>query len=159
MTKRKKDDDYAAPQLADEVGRWLAHLAAERRMSAKTVEAYGRDMRQFLAFLAGHFGTRVTLARLCDLAPSDVRAFMALRRGADSQCRRARIRGRKYLGTGSSDLRGARGCAGTDGRVSRERDLRTAGLYRITIAPRLLRSAPCFGMLIPLYGILSRISR
>src|SRR5580704_9286905 len=78
MTKRKKDDDYAAPQLADEVGRWLAHLAAERRMSAKTVEAYGRDMRQFLAFLAGHFGTRVTLARLCDLAPSDVRAFMAL---------------------------------------------------------------------------------
>jgi integrase/recombinase XerC len=82
MTKRKKDDDYAAPQLADEVGRWLAHLAAERRMSAKTVEAYGRDMRQFLAFLAGHFGTRVTLARLCDLAPSDVRAFMAQRRGA-----------------------------------------------------------------------------
>ena len=82
MTKRKKDDDYAVPQLADEVGRWLAHLAAERRMSAKTVEAYGRDIRQFLAFLAGHFGTRVTLARLCDLAPSDVRAFMAQRRGA-----------------------------------------------------------------------------
>jgi integrase/recombinase XerC len=67
--------------VADEVGRWLAHLGAERRMSAKTVEAYGRDMRQFLAFLAGHFGARVTFARLCDLAPSDVRAFMAQRRG------------------------------------------------------------------------------
>jgi len=51
-------------------------------MSAKTVEAYGRDVRQLLAFLAGHFGARVTLKRLCDLAPADVRAFLAQRRGA-----------------------------------------------------------------------------
>jgi integrase/recombinase XerC len=81
MGKRRTGDDFTAPQVADEVGRWLAYLGAERRMSAKTVEAYGRDVRQFLAFLAEHFGARVTLARLCDLAPSDVRAFMAQRRG------------------------------------------------------------------------------
>ena len=34
-------------------GRWLAHLGAERRMSPKTVEAYERDVRQFLGFLTG----------------------------------------------------------------------------------------------------------
>jgi integrase/recombinase XerC len=72
---------FAAPETASEIVRWLAYLGAERRMSAKTVEAYGRDIDQFLAFLAGHFGCRVTLARLRDLAPKDVRAFMARRRG------------------------------------------------------------------------------
>ena len=71
----------AAPETAGEIGHWLSHLAAERRMSPETVEAYGRDVRQFLDFLADHFGRRVTLAMLRDLAPSDVRAFMAHRRG------------------------------------------------------------------------------
>jgi integrase/recombinase XerC len=81
MGRRETGDAVAAPQVTAEMGRWLAHLGAERRMSAKTVEAYGRDLRQFIAFLGGHFGARVTLARLCDLAPGDVRAFMAQRRG------------------------------------------------------------------------------
>jgi integrase/recombinase XerC len=70
----------AAPETAGEIAHWLAHLGAERRMSPETVEAYGRDVRQFLDFLATHFGRRVTLAMLRDLAPSDVRAFMACRR-------------------------------------------------------------------------------
>jgi integrase/recombinase XerC len=71
----------AAPETAREIGHWLAHLGAERRMSGETVEAYGRDVRQFLEFLADHFGRRVTLAMLDDLATRDVRAFMARRRG------------------------------------------------------------------------------
>src|SRR5437764_9889098 len=71
---------FAAPEGAAEVARWLAHLGAERRMSAKTCEAYGRDVRQFLAFLAEHLGGRVTLAALRRLAPADVRAFLAARR-------------------------------------------------------------------------------
>ena len=70
----------AAPETAREVVDWLAHLGAERRMSPETVEAYERDVRQFLGFLAGHFGRRVTLAMLRDLATRDVRAFMAQRR-------------------------------------------------------------------------------
>ncbi len=71
---------FATPEVAAEFGHWLAHLGAERRMSGKTLEAYGRDVRQFVAFCAEHFGGRVTLARLCGLTPADIRAFMAQRR-------------------------------------------------------------------------------
>src|SRR3954469_21191376 len=73
---------FAAPDVAAEVARWHGYLADERRMSAKTVEAYGRDASQFLAFLAEHLGGRITLGALRKLAPQDVRAFMASRRAA-----------------------------------------------------------------------------
>ncbi len=73
---------FAARDVADEFARWHSYLAAERRMSPKTCEAYGRDARQFLAFLSGHLGHRVSLAALMRLAPADVRAFMAARRAA-----------------------------------------------------------------------------
>src|SRR6187455_669109 len=58
------------------MARWLAHLGSERRMSAKTVEAYERDVRQFLGFLAKHLGGRPTLSELARLTPQDVRAFL-----------------------------------------------------------------------------------
>jgi len=70
----------AAADVAAEVVRWLSHLAAERRMSPKTVEAYERDMRQFLGFLTEHAGERITLRSLAAIEPRDVRAFMASRR-------------------------------------------------------------------------------
>lgn len=73
---------FTAPEVAAELVRWVTHLAAERRMSAKTVEAYQRDVRQFLGFLAEHLGGRATLNDLATLAPADVRAFMAARRAA-----------------------------------------------------------------------------
>jgi len=71
---------FTAPEVAAEVMRWLAYLGAERRMSLKTVEAYQRDVTQFLAFMAEHRGGRISLAALVKLAPQDVRAFMAARR-------------------------------------------------------------------------------
>ena len=74
------DLPFAAPDISAEIERWLVHLGAERRMSAKTLEAYRRDVLQFLAFLAEHFGGRVTLNKLAKLAPADIRAFMAMRR-------------------------------------------------------------------------------
>jgi integrase/recombinase XerC len=76
-----EDLPFAAADLTRELPRWLTHLSAERRMSPKTTEAYQRDALQFLAFLSGHLGARVTLAKLARLAPADVRAFMAARRG------------------------------------------------------------------------------
>jgi integrase/recombinase XerC len=75
--------DCATADLALEMTRWLSHLRAERRLSPKTSEAYARDLRQFLDFLSQHWGARVTLASFAALEASDVRAFMAMRRGAD----------------------------------------------------------------------------
>jgi integrase/recombinase XerC len=71
---------FAAPNVAAEAVHWLAHLSDERRMSAKTLEAYRRDVGQFLTFLAEHRGGAPTLSDLAKLTPADVRAFMAERR-------------------------------------------------------------------------------
>src|SRR6266571_199870 len=71
---------FARPELEAEVERWLEYLGAERRYSPKTLEAYARDARQLLAFLAGHLGQKLTLTDLAKLEPRDVRAFLAARR-------------------------------------------------------------------------------
>jgi integrase/recombinase XerC len=70
----------ARADVAAEIARWLSYLGAERRMSAKTVEAYRRDVSQFLAFLTDHLGGAPSLKQLAKLTPADVRAFMAARR-------------------------------------------------------------------------------
>ena len=69
----------AAGDVAAQAARWLVQLSAARRMSPKTCEAYARDLTQFIAFLSGHLGQRVTLAALSRLSAQDVRAYMAAR--------------------------------------------------------------------------------
>jgi integrase/recombinase XerC len=59
---------------------WRRDLGAVRRLAPKTLEAYGRDVDQFMAFLAGHTGGPVTLATLKDLRAADIRSFLAQRR-------------------------------------------------------------------------------
>ena len=81
-----------APDVTAEIARWLGYLGAERRMSGKTLEAYERDARQFLAFLAAHLGGAPSLKRLAKLTPADVRAFMAARR-AEGAGNRSLMRG------------------------------------------------------------------
>jgi integrase/recombinase XerC len=70
----------AAKDVAVEARRWIAFLAHERRLAAKTLEAYARDVSAFLGFLAEHLGGKPKLADLSRLAPADVRAFLARRR-------------------------------------------------------------------------------
>ena len=75
--------DCADSSITLQMTHWLAHLRSERRLSPKTLEAYARDVRQCLAFLSQHWGTRVTLPRFAALEASDIRAFMAMRRADD----------------------------------------------------------------------------
>jgi integrase/recombinase XerC len=83
-TRQKSQDlpPFVATKVAAEITNWLAHLGAERRMSPNTIEAYRRDVLQFLAFLADHSGGAPSLKELAALTPADVRAFMAARRAA-----------------------------------------------------------------------------
>jgi integrase/recombinase XerC len=82
MMTTKPDISFVAPKVAAELDSWLRHLGGERRCSPKTIDAYRRDVLQFLAFLAGHLGGAPSLKDLAALAPADVRAFMAARRAA-----------------------------------------------------------------------------
>lgn len=69
-------DEFVRSQLAA----WQRELGSVRRLAANTLEAYGRDVDQFLSFLAGHAGGPVTLQTLKELRGADIRAFMAQRR-------------------------------------------------------------------------------
>lgn len=63
-----------------QTGAWQRELGSVKRLAANTLEAYGRDLDQFLQFLAGHHGGPVSLGTLKDLRGADIRAFMAQRR-------------------------------------------------------------------------------
>ena len=62
---------------------WLEHLAHERRLSPRTLEAYGHIGRLYLAFLQGHRGGVQSLADLGTVTAAEVRAHLAERRSGD----------------------------------------------------------------------------
>ena len=71
----------AEPAVVAAVDDWRAWLAHERRASAHTLDAYGRDLAAFLGFLTEHLGFTPGLADLEALKPVDFRAWLARRAG------------------------------------------------------------------------------
>ena len=70
----------AAPDLAGRVAAWLGHLGLERQLSPHSLDAYSRDVRQFLAFLTERFEAPPAVADFVGIVPADLRAFLARRR-------------------------------------------------------------------------------
>jgi len=79
--KAKASGHMGTPYVREAVEDWLAYLATERQLAANTSEAYGRDIGQFLAFLAIHLNRLPDMKQLLSLSSRDVRAFLAARRG------------------------------------------------------------------------------
>ncbi len=88
----------AADDLRAAIGLWLAWLTGERRASAHTIAAYGRDLAFFLDFLTGHLGALPDLAAIEALRPADFRAYLAQRASLGIE--------RRSLARGMSVLRG-----------------------------------------------------
>jgi integrase/recombinase XerC len=73
--------------LQPHITAWLSRLGTEKRLGTLTLEAYARDLRQFLEFITTHFEKPSTLENLEALTPSDIRAFLAMRRKAGVESR------------------------------------------------------------------------
>jgi integrase/recombinase XerC len=58
---------------------WLEHLAHERRLSPRTLEAYGHIGRLYVAFLERHRGGSQTPTDLGAVTAAEVRAHLAER--------------------------------------------------------------------------------
>lgn len=73
-------EESAGLPLAALVGRWLEHLEHGAGLARLTLEAYGRDAAQFLAWLERHLGRQPAAADIDRLDQRTFRAFMAGRR-------------------------------------------------------------------------------
>jgi integrase/recombinase XerC len=115
--------DHPAGALAV---RWGEHLAHDRRRSPHTVRAYRATAHRLIQFIGSHFGERVDSALLGQLKATDLRAFLAVRRG-------------QGLGNSSAarELSAVRGFLA----FAAAQDRRSAALPRVK-GPRKPRSVP-----------------
>ena len=58
----------------------MRRLPGERRVSPLTLDAYARDLRQFIGFLVARLDAQTQHGGVERLKPGDLRAFMARRR-------------------------------------------------------------------------------
>jgi integrase/recombinase XerC len=117
----------AAPDLAGRIKAWLGHLGLERQLSPHSLDAYSRDVRQFLAFLTERFEAPPAVADFVGIIPADLRAFLARRR-ADG------VEGRSLLRA----LAALRSLA----RYLEREGAGRASAFSAIRAPRLARSLP-----------------
>lgn len=116
-----------AEDLRAAIGAWFDWLTAERRASAHTVAAYGRDLAAFFDFLGGHRGEVPSLALMSRLTPAEFRAYLA-HRALDG-------RERTTIARGLSVLRGFV-------RFLERRKLASAPGLAVLRAPKLPASVP-----------------
>ena len=79
------DPELTAPTLnaPEALSAWLEHLAHERRLSPRTLEAYGHIGRLYVGFLERHRGEAQALRDLGTVTAAEVRAHLAERRSCD----------------------------------------------------------------------------
>lgn len=68
-----------APKMQKWIGEWRKNLLLERRLSPRTEEAYGRDMKEFMSFLSGYLEKTIDTGDLKKLTVGDFRAFLVWR--------------------------------------------------------------------------------
>ncbi len=69
-----------APDAALVALKWLQALKSERRLAAKSLEAYAHDLTQLGHFLQSYLGEAADIPSLTSLKAADFRSFMAKRR-------------------------------------------------------------------------------
>jgi integrase/recombinase XerC len=85
---------HTATDALEEFSVWLE---TERRASDKTIEAYRRDIANFIAFLVDHLGQEPHVSDLARLSRHDVIAWLAKRRSADNLAASSRARAASSL--------------------------------------------------------------
>lgn len=66
--------------ILDVLPHWLSELIVQRKYSENTVEAYKRDVNDFINFLQNHLGDwEITIENLANLKPQDFRSWLSNR--------------------------------------------------------------------------------
>ncbi|MBN9026508.1 MAG: tyrosine recombinase XerC [Rhizobiales bacterium] len=117
----------AARDTLEQIDAWGEHLRGERRLSPKTLEAYSRDLDQFLSFLTGHIGNPPALADFAAIRTADLRGFMATRRASGA--------GARTLARGLAGIRSFMGFLEREGHAN-------GAAFRAMRAPRQPKTLP-----------------